>query len=188
MSPLFNTKNPPRPLCPQTDCLDSCPPADKVTDGMWRFSDPNKQAGASWCVLKTRPPSLFPSCTVIFLEDISAWEESLLERWPQWCLARTKVEKHKWKRGALLPPWHPQLSPSASHLFSSCLFSPLFLFFIHSFTLRCYYFSLFLASPPSLPPSLASCASSTSFPIPSSSSLSAFLHVSLATVPFPQLA
>lgn len=49
---------------PQTNCPYSCPPADKMTDGMWRLSDLNKQAKTSWYALKTRPQSVFSSSTV----------------------------------------------------------------------------------------------------------------------------
>lgn len=128
------------PPSPQTNCPNSWPPADKMTDGMWRLPDLNRQAKTDLYALKSRPQSVSSSSTVIFLEDILAWEESVSERWP-WCLVlgENKVDKQGIEALYSFSTLTPQVISSLYRLFP-LLCWPLLLLFIHSFILSCYCF------------------------------------------------
>lgn len=167
---------------------------------MWRLSDLDKQTKASWYAFKKkktlhnqsfRPPHLYFWRTY--------WQKRKVCRKGDrsaWCLARTKVEKQALHSSSTMTP-----NPSPSlPLFS---FWPLLFLIVFSFNPSSsvvIVFSFSVAGPAlCLPPhrlvhlACASCIIPHTLLLSSpfqfvSPSLSAFLHVFLAMVPFPQLA
>lgn len=173
---------------PQTNCPYSCPPADKMTDGMWRLSDLNKQAKTSWYALKTRPQSVFSSSTV------SGGHIGMRGK----CVGKVTAAPSVWREqsgkttnGSSVLFLHFDTSLSPSCCLSSTPSSSVVIVFFPS------PLSLSLLLYPAVP--VWSCVSPSSLLVlctllhPAlfrclSPPLSAFLHVFLAMVPFPQLA